>query len=223
MSFYSRGVWGTFHGAETQEFLCCSVSSTPCTLCGQSNTSPLCWHVLFTQPGTAVRDAITQFNYHIEFNGLDTHQTVVGSMITPRFMAQHPCNIPFTHSDEPLSYTGSGELASLEKNKRKREKNTISLIFEKSCMTEGSNAFIFVVMAEEGKCLNLKVEEKQHSGLLSEATLEPTRSESETVTVYMKLASALVTRDYFCVHVAVLISQVHLVYFSSSILASCSF
>lgn len=57
--------------------------------------STLCWHLLFAQPGTAARDAITQFNYHVEFNGVTTQQTVVGSTTTRTVMVQSAdCNIP---------------------------------------------------------------------------------------------------------------------------------
>lgn len=63
--------------------LCGSGSSTPYTFCGQTpqkNTSFLCWHLLFAQCGSVAKDAITQFNYHVEFNGVATQQSVAGSV-----------------------------------------------------------------------------------------------------------------------------------------------
>ena len=55
-------------------------------------------------------------------------------------------------------------------------------------MTEGVNTFIFAVTAQRGK----------QSGMLSEATLEPTRSESDMVTLYMKLVAVSAARNFFC-------------------------
>lgn len=80
-------------------------------------------------------------------------------------------------------------------------KNTISLVCSKSCVNEGVNAFISSVTAEGGKHLSHKSsgEIKEWRGMLSEAILEPTRSESDTVTVYMKLESGSVAHNFFCV------------------------
>lgn len=189
---------GTLPKAKAQEFF----SSTPYTFCGQTpqeNTSTLCWHLLFAQPGAAVRDAITQFNYHVEFNGVATQQSVVGSMITTTVMVQSAdCNIPVP------TYSRAAELYGLQG----------VFIFTKRSFEKHDQLHLLQVLRERG-CERFhlrrhgrgrKTSEPQssreikQSGMLSEAILDPTRSESDTVTVYMKLESVSVTHNFFCVN-----------------------
>ena len=185
---------GTLPKAKSQEFH----SSTPYTFCGQTpqeNTSTLCWHLLFAQPGAAARDAVTQFNYHVEFNGVATQQSVVGSMITTTVMVQSAdCNIPVPTCGRAAELYG---LRGVFVFTQTVLKNMIGFICCKSCVNEGANAFIFAVRKTSEPQSSREI---KRSGVLSEAILDPTRSESDTVTVYMELESVSVAHNFFCVN-----------------------